>query len=723
MNMVIRIRQHLLFVSWLLLGSPASAQLFDHAHIIEAYNCRCGDDGQPTNSIQIGLRLDRTLTIHTALNTLAGCNRIFLNVDGDRFPYHITLANGQDNVARLEPMEIGLKINELEKKLKRVPRFEPSVPGMEVGAKVNLIILQGAGISKQMRGLPEASVVAAHKGAALRYTFRMNDRPEADMDFDRLMGGPVWIEKGKDHLLGLITRIEREEGGVRFTVTGLENILDKRRSELLHAYTAALEDTPDDCGGRKVYWNGFSSYAYQKPAKAQYRRISGKEKWNDALRTALLRIREHMRDSIPAKGKNREGEPSLCVFDNDLEYVYLAFMEQASTAEQYDWAVLPRFVKAYSNVFCKQRKFGDTEFVRDIIELNYRVDKLSGDEYRLLYELGYDWKAFEGFIKRYFMLSQVGDIRARYDELMEQQGTASDPCSQRLMLEELNAHATDWSRQVGDPNDPHHQRLLEHRRTIQTSREALITAQLAGMEVDRDNLPMVLKGIERDSCLTGPERMALTKAARDLAVDHEREALDYGIDVLEDVRMAISKSFGEDALANVVTRLFRVEDGVGVEMTIRGGGAILDKRLHGKAGQASDTTTVYRHGFPLGSVGDTLSATIAQVFWDRMCADYASRRWAYRTESVEVIGMADGVPVRSTLRFAEACRQELAAQGIKAPNAQLAYARAWSLRQQLMLGDRCGLYGLLEPSMRAITHTERGGEYRGVTMRAVMKRQ
>ena len=40
-----------------------------------------------------------------------------------------------------------------------------------------------------------------------------------------------------------------------------------------------------------------------------------------------------------------------------------------------------------------------------------------------------------------------------------------------------------------------------------------------------------------------------------------------------------------------------------------------------------------------------------------------------------------------------------------------------------MLGDRCGLYELLEPKLTAITHTERGGEYRGVTLRAVMKRR
>jgi hypothetical protein len=707
----------------LLLCSAASAQLFDQTHILEAYNCRCGPDGKATNSIQLAMRLDGTKTLHTALNSLVGCSRIFLNVDGERFPYHIALANGKDNVARLEPTEVGLKIAELEKRLKKAPRFDLLVPGMEQGAKVNVIILQGSGMSKQKRGLPEATLTVAHEGTALRYTFRMADRGEADIDFDRLMGGPVWIEKGKDHLVGLITRIEREAGGVKCTVTGVENIVDKSRTELVLAYVAALEDVPDDCGGRQVYWDGFSSYAFRKVDKVPYRRISKEEKWNKSLRTALMRIREHMRDSIPAKGKNREGEPSLCVFENDLEYVYLAFKEQASTQEQYDWAVLPRFVKAYSNVYCKPRKYGETEFVRDITELNYRVDRLSSEELRLLYELGYDWYAFEGFIKRYFLLSQVGSIRARYDRLMAEEDKVSDPCTQSRMLEELDNHAGNWARHVGLADDPHNEQLMAHLKTLAGLRDTFMAAQLASLEVDRDQLPAVLEGTERDSCLTEAERLRLMKIGRDLSVDHEREAMDYGLDLVEDVRMTVAKAFGENALGNVVTRLFRVEDGVGVELTIRGGGAILDKRLHGNSGQASDTTTVYRHGFPLGSVGDTLSATIAQVFWDRMCADYSSRRWQYRTESMEVIGMADGVPVRSTLSFAEECRQELTANRITDANAQLAYARAWSLRRQLMLGDRCGLYSLLEPSLSSIIHPERGGDYRGVTLRAVMKRK
>jgi len=706
----------------LLLPTCVAAQLFPHTHIVEAYNCRCGADGKPTNSIQLGVRLDPSLTIHTALQPLMGCGRILLNVQGERFPVRITLANARDNVARLEPVEMALNINELEKKLKKVPNYQVLGPLAEAG-KPNVVILQGAGMSKQRRGLPEASLKPTTRGGSAEYTFRMDDRKDADIDFDRLLGGPVWVEKGRDQLAGLITGYRHVEGRVEFTVTGVENVLDKRRSTLYHAYLAEHEEDLAECGDRQTYWDGFGTYKYRTGSKATYKRISTKDKWDRSLNDALMRIREHMRDSIPTRGNNREGEPSLCVFVNDLENVFLAFKEQATATEHDNWRVLPRFVKAYSNVHCKQRKYSDTEFSRDIIELNYWVDQIGADELRLLYELHFDWGAFEGFVKRYFLLSQVGGVRARYDTHMLDEGKSGDPCLRLEMLGELDRFATDWAKHVGEAHNPHHEQLLLHRRTLSMAREATLSERMDSLLVDGAALPELLAAIEQDSCLTSGERMRLLKVVREKAVDHEREAIDHGIDLVEDLRTSVAKVFGEDALANVVTRVFRVENGVGVELTIRGGGAILDKRLHGSTGQASDTTTVYRHGFPLGSVGDTLSATIAQIFWDRMCADYASRRWEYRTESVEVIGMADGVPVRSTLRIAEDCRKEIAELGIKDPNAQLAYARAWSLRQQLSHGDRCGLYDLLVPVLTHRTHTERGGEYRGVTMRAVMKRR
>jgi hypothetical protein len=701
---------------------PVSAQILPHTYIVEAYTCRCGADGKPTNSIQLGTRLDPSFTIHTALQPLIGCGRILLNVQGERFPVRITLANARDNVARLELIEMASNINELEKKLKKLPNYQVLGPVAEVG-KPNVVILQGAGMSMQKRGLPEAQLLPTSRGGSAEYTFRMNDRSDADIDFNRLLGGPVWVEKGKDQLAGLITGYRRLAGQVEFTVTGVENVLYKQRFMLYHAYLAEHEEELEGCGDRQVYWDGFGAYKYKTPSKAKYKRITTKDKWDVALNDALLRIREHMRDSIPTKGNNREGEPSLCVFVNDLENVYLAFAEQSTATERNNWPVLPRFVKAYSNVFCKQRKYSDAEFSRDIIELNYWMDQIGSEELRLLYELHFDWGAFEGFVKRYYLLSQVSGIRKRFDGQMEDDGNTGDPCLQLEMLEELERFAADWAKHVGGAQDAHHEQLLLHRRALATTRDAMLNARMERLGTDRDNVPELLAGIEGDSCLTSGERLRLLKVAREQAVDHEREAIDYGIDVVESVRTSIATAFGEHTLSNVMTKVFRVENGVGVEITIRGGGAILDKRLYGKTGLASDTTTVYRHGFPLGSVGDTLSATIAQVFWDRMCADYASRKWEYRTESVEVIGMADGVPVRSTLRIAEECLQELARLGVKESNAQLAYARAWSLRQHLVHGDRCGLYDLLDPSITSRTYTERGGEYRGVTMRAVMKRK
>ncbi len=699
-----------------------SAQLLPQTHVVEAYNCNCTASGKPINSIQLGVRLDRSYTVYSALSTLVGCGRILLNVDGVRFPVRITLANARDNIARLEPLEMALNIVDFEKALKKVPNYAIITPAMEAGAKPNVVILQGAAMARQKRGVMEANLQTLHKGGALRYQFNMIDRNETDIDFDRLMGGPVWIEQGKDHLFGIVTGMKRGTGAMEYTVTGVENILDKSQYVPYHSYLSTFGEAVGDCGPKQVYWDGFGTYRYRKAEEPQYDRISTNEKWNKVLRVALLRIREHMRDSIPAKGGNREGDASLCVFVNDLENVYLAFAEQATATERENWPVLPRFVKAYSSVFCKERRYTDSELTRDVMELNFWIDQIGSDELHLLYELNCDWWAFEGFVKRYYMLSQVGNIRRRYDGLMGKAQELEEPCTQRLMLDELDGLVNSWAQYVGQASDPHYGQLLQYRKTIAAKRDSLITARMEALEADTTDLVLLIQGIESDSCLTAAEKLNLLKLARNRAVEKEQMDLDYGINVVEELRTSLSKSFGEEALANVVTRVFRVQDGVGVELTIRGGGAILDKKLHGSSGQASDTTTVYRSGFPLGSVGDTLSATIAQVFWERMCEDYSSRKWAYRTESLEVVGMADGVPVRSTMRFAEECKLEIAAQRISGANAQLAYARAWSLCQHISSGDRCGLYDILAPTIRHETYQQRGGDYRGVSMRAVMKR-
>ncbi|MBL7940349.1 MAG: hypothetical protein JNL43_13395 [Flavobacteriales bacterium] len=712
----------LLFLVPLLLPFSLQAQLLPQTHVVEAYNCSCGISTKSTNSIQLGVRLDKSTAVYTALRTLVGCSRILLNVDGERFPVHITLANGRDNIARLEPIEMALNITAYELKLKRVPNYALLAPGMETGAKPFVVILQGEGMSKQKRGSLVPDLTARDEGGLLRYQFSLSDREETDIDFDRLMGGPVWVEKGKDHLAGLITGMKTASGRTELTVTGVENILDKSQYRPYQLYLNEFRTEQGDCGPKQVYWDGFGTYKYRTGDEPTYARISSGDKWEKAMRVALLRIREHMRDSIPAKGNNREGEPSLCVFVNDLENVYNAFAEQATATERENWPVLPRFVKAYSSVFCKQRRYSDSELTRDIIDLNFWIDQIGGDELRLLYELGYDWSKFEGFVKRYFMLSQVGGIRKRYDDLMARTDEIAQPCTQLAMLDELNGVVDSWARHVGQVNDPHYAQLLQYRKILATMRDSMLTSRMERMEKDTTDLSLLQAAIEKDTCLNDAEKLLLLKRASNRAVEKEKADLVYGFDVVEDLRSTIVGSYGQDALANVITRVFRVEEGVGVELTIRGGGAILDKRLLGRTGDASDTTTVYRSGFPLGSVGDTLSAAIAQVFWDRMCEDYSSRKWAYRTESVEVTGMADGVPVRSRLIFSEACQQQLSAQHITDPNEQLAYARAWSLVEQIKTGDRCGLYELLTPTLHHQTYRERGGAYRGVSMRAVMKR-
>ncbi len=700
------------------------AQVLDQTHVVEAYNCSCSESGRPINSIQLGVRLDKSTTVYTALSTLVGCGRIMLNVDGERFPVRITLANARDNIAKLEPVEMAMEITRFEQKLKlkRTPDYKAVVPGMERDLQPFIVILQGARMTKQKRGLTDQRLAALDRGNVLRYGFTMGQRKESDVDFDRLLGGPVWLEKGKEHLAGLISGIAKSGERTEFVVTGVENILDKGQFVPYQLYLNHYRDEQGDCGPKQIYWDGFGTYRYRTGEEPTYARISRKDDWKKTLRAALLRIREHMRDSIPTKGTNREGDPSLCVFVNDLENVYFAFAEQATQVERDNWPVLPRFVKAYSNVFCKNRKFTDTEFTRDILELNFWMDRIGSDELRLLYTLGYDWNAFEGFVKRYFILTQISNIRKRYDGLMARARDISDPCQQLPMLEELEQVLDDWVRHGGPGSDQNQVQLAQYRRTLAAKRDSVIKARMEEIAKDTTEFAALRAAIEQDSCLTEAEvRLLLKKAENRMAVK-EKEDLAYGHGVVDGVRATIAGALGQQALSNVVTKVFRVEGGIGIELTIRGGGAVLDRRLVGNAGDASDTTTVYRSGFPLGSVGDTLSADIAQVFWERMCEDYSSRKWAYRTEMVDVTGMADGVPVRSRITFAEGCRQQLSARKIEDPNQQLAFARAWSLVEQIKAGDRCGLFDLLQPVIHYRAFPQRGGDYQGVSMRAVIKR-
>lgn len=713
-----------LLVVMLLAMQPvrSAAQQLQQTFVVEGYNCNCA--GSPVNSVQLGVRLDRSLKVYTALSTLVGCGRILLNVDGERFPVRISLANARDNVATLEPIDLASSIPDLEKRLKKAPNYK--VPGSAANPEkdLNMVVLKGADLNKEKRPIGRITLYPDQRAGFVRYRFRLANGTGKGVQYERLMGGPVWYEQGGDQLIGLVTGMLPDSTGVDLMVTGVESVLDKRQGQLYHAYLATFRSAVDaGCGPREVYWDGFETYRYRSTEKPRYDRIDAEDRWDRSLHNALLRIRAHMADSIPTSGENQEGRPSLCVFVNDLENVYKAFAEQATETERANWPVLPRFVKAYSGVHCKRRKYSEAEFTRDIIELNFWMDQIGGDELRLLYSMGFDWMEFEGFVKRYFLLSQVGGIRRRYDGLMDDRERIGDPCVQRAMLEELDGLVKDWSRHVGQVQDLNYSTLLQYRNTLALQRDGLLQAKLDSLGKDKNELQAALEAIEGDSCLTGNEKMRLTRVVREMAVDEEQEDLDYGIDVVEQLRGTISTAFGDDALANVMTKIFRVEGGVGVELTIRGGGAILDKKLRSPGGDASDTTTVYRSGFPVGSVGDTLSATIAQVFWERMCEDYASRKWQYRTESVEITGMADGIPVRSALTFTEACRAAMEARGVVEPNAQLAFARAWSLHEQIAAADRCGLFELLNPAILHRTFEERGGEFRGVSMRAIMKRK
>ncbi|MBK6883446.1 MAG: hypothetical protein IPH05_10975 [Flavobacteriales bacterium] len=54
-------------------------------------------------------------------------------------------------------------------------------------------------------------------------------------------------------------------------------------------------------------------------------------------------------------------------------------------------------------------------------------------------------------------------------------------------------------------------------------------------------------------------------------------------------------------------------------------------------------------------------------------------------------------------------------------NDQLAFARAWTLREQLYQSDRCGLFNSLKPALDHHVSNQRGGRYRGIQLRVVLE--
>ena len=78
------------------------------------------------------------------------------------------------------------------------------------------------------------------------------------------------------------------------------------------------------------------------------------------------------------------------------------------------------------------------------------------------------------------------------------QGT-TEPCTQRLMLEELESMVKDWSRYVGVSMDPNYAQLLQYRKELSAARDSLMGVRLVALQADQSEIQIKLEVSALDS--------------------------------------------------------------------------------------------------------------------------------------------------------------------------------------------------------------------------------
>lgn len=709
----------------LLVGKVESlqAQLLKHTYILEAYGCDCSEDGDAhaRKSIQLALRLDESNGLYTALNTLVGCSAYDVIIDKQRFRMTINLANAADNIAYLEPLSVGSSLRNFEKALKTVPKFGLTTGDVSVKSSPNLVILQGSKRTPQVRRL--AGVMMAQKvlDGATRYQFQMPRQAESDVDIDQLVGGPVWFTDGGEALSGLIIQAKGSTKTIDIVVSAIDNAMNRKRYQMYHTFLKAIGSSSEECRDRNSYWDGVQRYGYKEPPAPEYKRINKEDNWQGALRNALLRIKEHMEGKIPTKAAT--GQPSLCFFANDLEYAYVAWVQKAGKVEQEDWLRLATFVKSYSNIYCKNQGPGRGQFDQDIITLNANLDRISEPEISLMLELGIGYNGIQDFTRENFTLSQVVAFADRCSRRLQDNVWISDLCAQRDLLAEMDEWMKAGSVFTSTRSHPSYPVIVERSKELKAIRKGMLNDKLVSMTSTGEELDGLLEELESDGCLTDVEyRAMLVHLTAANASARERLEMEHGYVLVDDISRDVKETLGQEAMNNVHMRVFRVKDGVGVEMMIAGGGSVVQRTTIKNVISASDTTSIYRKGYHLGSLGDTLATAVARHFWARICDDYADASSQFSPEALEIIGMADAVPVVRPIEYPSACAAQMSKRGLSDENERLAFARAWILSEQLFRSDPCGIFGDLRPTLEQEVSTERGGQYRGIKLRAVVKR-
>ena len=191
-----------------LLPHGTKAQMEKSTYVIEAYGCACSTiDSLPKgrNSIQLGVRLDASSVIHTALGTLPGCKDFYLNVNGARYPIRLMSINERDGLAKFEPVNVSTNALKVEELWRASPSFvEAKSKDVDEG-RPNYLLYDLQKKALKTRTLGGSKLMAIRVGGRVHYEFMLPKRSGTEDELEYLTGGPVWFSGDDNGLLGLVT--------------------------------------------------------------------------------------------------------------------------------------------------------------------------------------------------------------------------------------------------------------------------------------------------------------------------------------------------------------------------------------------------------------------------------------------------------------------------------------------------------------------------------------
>lgn len=714
-----------------LLPHGTKAQMEKSTYVIEAYGCSCTGDTvtEGRNSVQLGVRLDKSTVIHTALGTINGCKEIYLNADGQRYPMRVMSINEKDGLARLEPQNIASNAMRVEELWRNEPRYNSAGREDLEEGKPNIMVLQGQRRTRQVRALANKQISESGSGRQLRYQFELPIRKGPSEDMDQLTGGPVWFAGKEERLLGIITKVEERKERYHVTCMPIGNALNDRLFSPWYGLADAMGPSTTGCKARVAYWNRIEDYLFREIPPPDYHLIKQTDDWLPALRESLLRIREHMTDTL---GTKETPQKNLCAHVNDLENAALnlkvksenpeSTRDKAKTEKDNLYRVLAIFIKHYSDVHCKNRKAGTKQFDKQVDTLNASIELITDTELDLLLECGLPLSVVENFTREQYALKNMAVFAKRSMVELANEEKMADPCHVKGMLEDIQQWIAVGQLISVVREQSAYEDILQLEPLVRDARAASLQKYTVQLESRSPSLSEVLEIVSKDSCLSSSEGLEIIAHFQANADERTRQDIEHGAQLITELRTALEKAYGKENLAHVEMKLFPADNGVGVSVSVLGGGSRSRASSKNSSGMA-DTTSLYRKGFPLGALGDDIANNIARELWSRVCKEHERDSSRYTPVELRILGMADGNPVRQRIAMPDACRAEVDGLRYNDLNKELAYARAWTLGRAMQWTDQCGLMEQVGPRLVPVTFAEKGGPYRGVGIHLVMRRQ